>query len=1168
MSTEAQEVEIQTEEPIKQAPKFIHLNVRTKYSVLEGLCDFNKMFDACKEHNMPAVAMTDTDNFFGGVSFSLAAIGAGIQPIIGQSLPIANPKLDKDFRQQAPFHMQIIVQNEQGYKNFIQVVSNSHLDTVDTGIPQVPLDMLLKHHEGMILLTGSAEQSPLAYILNNHGYEKAKEYLQELKDTFGNRVYVELQRHNLPREKRIEADLIRLAYDLDVPLVATNEARFMKEEHSNGLEVMMAIHDSKVIADETRRSYSSAYYFKTPDEMCELFKDIPEALENTVQIAKRCGYRVPTGTAYMPKWTDKDGKDETTVLKEICATGFEQKMRDFVYPLCKTEVEKQETLKEYTARLEFELGILIQMGFSGYFIVVSDFCKWSKENGVPVGPGRGSGAGSLIAWVMDITGIDPIRYGLFFERFLNPERVSLPDFDIDFCQENRQKTIEYVQSFYGEDKVCAINAYGTLKPKGCVRDVGRVLGLNYGQVSKIAGLVPDDAKTIEKALIAEDRLRDMFDSDEEVRQLLEISAQIAGATRHTSLHAAGIIISPEPLTNLVPIHQDPRSSVPGTQFEGKYVEEAGMVKFDFLGLKTLTVIKYALDLIHESGVELDIEKIPFDDKPSYDLLCRGDSVGVFQVESGGMQDLLKKLQPRDIEELSAQVALYRPGPLDSGMLDDFVECKHGRQKAVYAHPVLEPILKTTFGVIVYQEQVMQIAQAYAGYTLGGADMLRRAMGKKKPEEMALQTDVFVKGAKDTLNIPEKDSKALFDLIAKFAGYGFNKAHSLAYAFIAYQTAFLKTHFREEFMAATMSLDCGNPEKLVKLKEDLDFGKIELLAPCINNSTARFEVENHDRVKKVRFALNAVKGSGDEPAKLITKEREENGEFKTIFDVMERLSPASMNKRLFEAFTYAGAFDCFNLDRGYIIANMETLLQYMNESSKEKESDQMSLFADSSAMEKPKLKDAPKFDPIDQLEAEEKSLGFFLSDHPLSVYEDELKALGKDLVQIKDLAELAKKTNKSTLKIAGSIADFYERRTAAGQMMAIVKISDFSGIQEVVLFPRQYAEFQHVLEDKQPVAITIRLKLNEKGLSVQGESIESLDKDIVNMSTIRLQVENHLSVPKLAGLISEQGSGGTSCLLYYNVEKVGTAVIKPVSHIKLDRKFMYKVKQLDGIEVLI
>jgi len=1170
MSEDKNAVE-QVVEEVKQEPKFIHLNVRSKYSVLEGLCDSDSVLKACKENNMPAVAITNKDNIFDGVQFTWAAGGAGIQPIIGQALAISNPELDKNLRPQSPFYVIALVQNEVGYKNFMQLTSKAFINSKTMDGPQISLDYLLEHNEGIIILTGSSETGPLSYFLNDKkDYTAAKSYLQKLKDGFEDRVYVELQRHGLLEEKLIEADLISLAYELDLGLVATNEARFMTREQSNGLEVMMAIHDTKVIADETRRSYSPEYYFKTPDEMCELFADIPEATENTVQIAKRCGFHIPTGMFYMPAWEDEEGlgRSEEELLKVQSQEGFEQKLRDFVFPDCKTEEEKVEIRKKYQDRLDFELGIINQMGFPGYFLVVSDFCKWSLNNGVSVGPGRGSGAGSLVAWCLDITAVDPIKYGLFFERFLNPERVSLPDFDIDFCQENRHKTIEYVQRFYGDDRVCAIITFGKLKAKGCIRDVGRVLGLGFGQVSKIAGLVPDDAKTIEKAINAEERLRDMYDADEDIRQMLDIAMQIEGSIRQTGVHAAGVIISPQPIVEVNPLFQDPGSDVPATQFEGKYVEPAGMVKFDFLGLKTLTTIKYALDLVHESGIELEIDKIPIDDAPTYELLCRGDSIGVFQVESAGMQDLLKRLQPRDIEQLSAQVALYRPGPLESGMLDDFVECRHGRQEAHYPHPCLEGILKETFGVIVYQEQVMQIAQVYSGYTLGGADMLRRAMGKKKPEEMAKQTGIFVEGAKKCHNVPEADSTALFNLIEKFAGYGFNKAHSLAYSIVSYQTAFLKTHYREEFMAASMTLDRGNPEKVITLKEDLDFAKIPLLAPCINHSTNRFEVETYDNVKHVRFALNAVKGSGDEAARLIAEERKTNGKFKDIFDVMERLNPACMNKRLFEVFTYSGGFDCFGHERGFLLANMDILLHYMQECSKERNSDQMSLFGDvADTLERPKLKHVDGLDQIEQLENEERVLGFFLSDHPLSAYAEELEKLKSELLDIKDLEEKAKRSTRGSVKIAGAIADFNEKKTQNGGRMGIVKVSDFTGVQEVAIFPAQYEAAKSVLEEGMPIAITARLKYNEGRLSVMAENIEALDSQTMNATAIRIRLTNHLAIAEVANLLEDQQNGGTACFINYDLEDVGDIVIKLAKYIKLNRKFFHSLKQIEGISLI-
>ena len=896
-------------------PGFVHLRVHSAYSLSEGAIRVKQLADLCARNDMPAVGIADTNNMFGALEVSLALAPGGVQPIIGCQLAVGRGDAGEGpGASKAPDQLVLLVMNETGYGNLLSLASQAHLATHSHEAPHVSHGDLEKRHEGLIALT-AGPSGAVGRLLSEDQGRLAETELRRLAGIFPGRLYVELMRHNLPEEDRIEADLVDLAYRLDIPLVATNEVFFATREMYEAHDALICIAEGAAVSRRDRRRLTPEHYFKSAEEMRELFADLPEAVDNTGVVARRCAYMPETRDPILPPYPHLDGRSEEEALRDMARDGLEKRLSGHVYTAEMGETAREEVANPYRERMEYELGVINQMGFPGYFLIVADFIQWAKQRGIPVGPGRGSGAGSVVAWALTITDLDPLRWGLLFERFLNPERVSMPDFDVDFCKDGRDDVIRYVQGQYGHDKVAQIITFGKLEARAVLRDVGRVLEMPYSQVDRICKLVPYNPAHpvgLRQAIDGEPLLQEMIAQDETVARLIDIALRLEGLYRHASTHAAGVVIGDRPLDALVPLYRDPRSVMPVTQFNMKYVEQAGLVKFDFLGLKTLTVLSRSVALLKQRDIDIDLSQIPLDDPGTYEMLCHGDTTGVFQLESSGMRDVIKKLRPDRFEDIIALVSLYRPGPMDN--IPSYVKRKHGEEEPDYMHPRIEGILKETYGIMIYQEQVMQIAQELSGYTLGGADLLRRAMGKKIQAEMDAQRKTFIDGAVER-GVDKGLAGYVFEQVNKFAGYGFNKSHAAAYALIAYQTAYLKANYPVEFMAASMTLDMGNAEKLNGFRSELGRLGIALLTPNINRSRAEFAVEAApEGGYAVRYALAAIKNVGQAAMNALVEEREANGSFEDLGDFADRLDGRVMNKRQLENLARAGAFDSLNPNR--------------------------------------------------------------------------------------------------------------------------------------------------------------------------------------------------------------------------------------------------------------
>lgn len=1044
---------------------FIHLRVHSAYSLAEGAIRVvegkgkvprKDLIKLCLQHDMPAVALTDKGNLFGALEFAMAASGAGIQPIIGCQVAVVRPEqiskppARKDLYDQ----LVLLVQNELGYRNLSALVTQSFVVT-DRPDPYVTYEEVARYAGGLIALSGGVD-GPIGRLLSEGQAEAAEARLKELKEVFYDRFYMEIGRHHGGEigiaEQKIEAAQIDLAYRHDIPLVATNDVHFGAQDMYEAHDALLCVADKVVLAEQNRRRLTPDHYFKSAAEMRTLFADIPEACDNTLVIAKRCAFMPEPRRPILPPFPMEVQRTEVEELVAQAQEGLKRRLDAL-------EITDR---KPYEDRLAFELDVIIKMGFPGYFLIVSDFIKWSKNNKVPVGPGRGSGAGSLVAWSLLITDLDPLRFGLLFERFLNPERVSMPDFDVDFCQERRELTIRYVQEKYGRDRVAQIITYGKMQARAVLRDVGRVLGMPYGYVDKICKLVPSNPAnpvTLQQALEMEPQLELMRQADTTVAQLMDTALKLEGLYRNASTHAAGVVIGDRPLVDLVPLYRDPDSPLPATQFNMKMVETAGLVKFDFLGLKTLDVIQNAVDLIKERGIDVDLANLKLDDEKSYVLLSRGDTTGVFQLESSGMRDVLRRLKPNRFEDIIALVALYRPGPMDN--IPKYIKCKNGEEKPDYLHPLLAPILTDTFGIMIYQEQVMQSAQFLAGYSLGGADLLRRAMGKKKPEEMAAQRANFVAGAVKN-GVDENQAGLIFDQIDKFAGYGFNKSHAAAYALIAYQTAWLKANYPVEFFAAAMNFEMNDTDKLGHYRQELVRNGISLLQPDINKSTANFRPEVQENGKgAIRYALAAIKGVGAAAMESLVAAREAKGPFKDLFDFAERIDPRVINRKQMEGLAMAGAFDPLCKSRAQVIAAIDVLLKYAHSTAQEKESGQASIFGVMDVAPRPSLPQVKAWDELTRLQKEYQSIGFYLSAHPLDNYTALLERMG--VVPISQVPARRQAQGTSRFKLAGIIMGRQERTSKSGNRFAFVQASDATGSFEVTVFSDLLASSRDALD---------------------------------------------------------------------------------------------------------
>ncbi|WIM13988.1 DNA polymerase III subunit alpha [Enhydrobacter sp.] len=1121
---------------------FVHLKVRSAYSLTEGANKVDKIVALAKENAMPAVAVTDRNNLFGALEFSQYAASNGVQPIIGCDLAIRRAEeggIAAAAKLPSVDWLTLLVQSEAGYVNLMRLVSRAHLDFKTGSLSALPLEELEGHTDGLIALTGSIG-SALGRLLAAGQAPAAAHQLERLQKMFEARLYIELQRHGEEAERRIEDPLIDLAYDKGLPLVATNDVHFPKAAMHEAHDVLLCIEQGAHIDDPNRRRLTPEHYFKSAEEMRRLFADLPEACDNTLVVARRCAYMPAPRKPILPSYTKLQGRSEGEALRALARSGLDELRR-------LGRLAPHIDFEKYGERLAYELDMIEKMGFAGYFLIVADFIQWAKDHDVPVGPGRGSGAGSLVAWSLKITDLDPLRWGLLFERFLNPERVSMPDFDIDFCQDKRDRVIRYVRDEYGHDRVAAIITFGKLQARAVLRDVGRVLGMPYGQVDRICKLVPNNPAnpvTLAKALETEQLLKDQYEADEEIRRLIDLALQLEGLYRNASTHAAGVVIGDRPLDELVPLYRDTdnKESLPATQFNMKWVETAGLVKFDFLGLKTLTVIEKACDLIGRDRI--DIAKLPLDDRKTFELLARGDGSGVFQLEGNGMRDVLRKLKPDRFEDIIAVVALYRPGPMEN--IPSYIKRKHGEETPDYLHPLLEGILKETYGIMIYQEQVMQIAQVLSGYTLGGADLLRRAMGKKIKSEMDAQRATFIEGAEKN-GVKKDKASSIFDQVDKFAGYGFNKSHAAAYALVCYQTAYLKANHPVEFFAATMTLDMGNVEKLNGYRRDLDKLGIELLPPDVTRSSAEFTVEaTADGRKAIRYALAAIKGVGRDAMARLVAEREASGPFKDLFDVAERLDQRVLNKRLVESLVKAGAFDTLNRNRAQTFGAIEALLRHSQATHEARGSSQNNLFGDDTAQRRPPLPKVPDWAPMERLQHEFSAIGFYLSSHPLAAYERSLQRLG--VVRAADLPALLARGVPGRIRLAGTVIDRMERVSAKGNRFAFVQCSDQSGAFELTCFSEVLSSKRQLLEAGQAILVSADGRLDGEQVKLMAQSVEKLEEAVAHAAAgLRIVISDPAALDALRKHLDGKRGRGRVTLVVPVTEEAEAEVVLPGSY---------------------
>lgn len=1155
-----------SQRPAVSTPGFVHLHVHSAYSLLKGSIKVAKLADLAKADHQPALALTDMDNMFGALEFSEKLAGSGIQPIVGVELAVDFGDQDPNARNAHQImmpRMVFLATREQGYNNLMRLNSRAFLETPVHQTPHIKLDWLKENADCVIALTGGPD-GPLAQALIADQQVLAAQRCEQLAGYFGDRLYIELQRHNIEKERRAEAGLIDLAYSKGLPLVAANEPYFAAAEDHEAHDALLCIAGGRIIAESDREQLTPDHRFKTRAEMAVLFADIPEALASTVEIAERCAYRPRTRKPILPRFTVGAGsnaeaaaQEETDELRRQAKEGLDRRLK--VHGLSQGRSEE-----DYRARLDFELSVIARMNYAGYFLIVSDFIKWAKTQGIPVGPGRGSGAGSLVAWVLTITDLDPLQFNLLFERFLNPERVSMPDFDIDFCQDRRGEVISYVQERYGRDQVAQIITFGTLQARGVLRDVGRVLQMPYGQVDKLTKLVPQNPAapvTLKQAIEDEPKLQAARDEDPIVAKAFDIAQKLEGLTRHASTHAAGIVIGDRPLSELVPMYRDPKSDMPVTQFNMKWVEPAGLVKFDFLGLKTLTVLDVACKLLKQRDIHVDLATTAITDAASYEMLARGEVVGVFQVESAGMRRALVDMRPDRFEDIIALVALYRPGPMAN--IPTYCARKHGDEEPEYLHPIIEPILKETFGVIIYQEQVMQIAQVMAGYSLGDADLLRRAMGKKIRAEMEKQRAIFVEGSVKN-GVPKGQADTIFDLLAKFADYGFNKSHAAAYALVSYHTAYMKAHYPVEFIAASMTLDMSNTDKLSEFRAEAQRLGIKVEAPNINRSGVVFEVGENT----IYYALAALKGVGASAVEQIVAERNKNGLFTSLADFASRVSPKAVNKRIIETLAAAGAFDTLDPHRARVHGGADSILAACQRANEAATSGQNDMFGGATDAPTVTLPQIDNWLAAEKLRKEYDAIGFFLSGHPLDDYAIALKRL-----RVQSWADFCKavKTGATAGKVAATVVSRQERRTKTGNKMGIMGLSDPTGHFEAVLFSEGLAQYREVLEPGAAVLLQLGAELQGEDVRARVVHAEPLDAAAAKTQKgLRIVMKDTKALDSLEKRLQRQtgpGSGGGDVSIVLRLD------LQTEVEFKLDGRYVVSpqiagaIKAVTGVEMV-
>ncbi len=1110
---------------------FVHLRLHSAYSLLEGALTIQKLAAMARADGAPALALTDSNNLFGALEFSEAVAEAGIQPIVGLTLALtfaaegetASPGSDLN-GPRADGRIALLAKDAQGYANLMRLSTEVYFAASESGVAVASIGQLADRAEGLIALTGGLE-GPVDAALAEGNAELARARIEALHAIFGDRLYVELQRHGLPQERAVEPQLLKLAYDLDLPIVATNEPYFATQADFEAHDALICIAEGSYVAVDERRRLSPEHYFKTGQQMRALFADLPEAVDNTIEIARRCAYRPLQRQPILPPFLT--GGEASTALGETEAAELRrQSEAGLKERTAQHGVAPGFDAAAYAERLAFELDVITGMNYQGYFLIVADFIKWAKAQNIPVGPGRGSGAGSLVAYALTITDLDPIRFGLLFERFLNPERVSMPDFDIDFCQDRRDEVIAYVRERYGAHRVAHIITFGKLQARAVLRDVGRVLQMPYGQVDRLCKLVPMNPAnpvTLPQAIAAEPRLQEARDAEPIVAKLLDIGQRLEGLYRHASTHAAGVVIADRPLIDLVPLYRDARAQLPATQFSMKWAEAAGLVKFDFLGLKTLTVIETARKLIARRGVDIDPGKLPLDDPATFELLQKGDTVGVFQLEGQGMRDALRKLKPDRFEDIIAIVALYRPGPMDN--INSYVNRKHGREGIESLHDTIAPILSETYGVIIYQEQVMQIAQVLSGFSLGEADLLRRAMGKKIKKEMAAQKTRFVEGAVGN-SVERSRAEYIFELVAKFAGYGFNKSHAAAYALIAYQTAYLKANYPTEFLAASMTLDMSNADKLNGFAQEARRLGLRIEPPSINRSEVGFIPSEG----AIRYSLAALKNVGRHTVEHVCAERAARGPFRELRDFAQRIDPHAVNKRALETLAASGALEELGVDRATAFANVDRILALAQQAHRDKEAGQGALFSPAmppSGQGKDRRKQdfppAKPWVPTDRLSKEFEAVGFFLTGHPLDDYSDVLEALGADT-----WLEFAAKarTRRVVGTLAGTVLHARERKGKSGNAYAFVAFSDPTGQFEAVVFSEALAASRALLEPGTAVLVDVEAEADGETVKVRVQRLTSLEKAAeARHAGMKVYVEDTRALAALAEQVGGEGGQG-------------------------------------------
>ena len=1103
---------------------FVHLRVHSAFSLLEGAIQPDELVRLCTKHRMPAVAVTDTNNLFGLYDISDALTKAGVQPIVGCQVMLQERRSGTQTRGPAGV-LALLVQSEVGYANLMKLASEAHLGVQPGEAPHITWEQLEQRHDGLIALTGGPKGLIDKLVVAGQ-IEAADAAIARLKTIFPNRLYIELQRHGLTDEVAAEPHLVGLAYTNELPLVASNEPYFGKADMFAAHDALLCIADSSFVMQDERRRESPDHYFKSAEEMTKLFADVPEAIENTIEIAKRCAFIPKKRSPILPPFKPTSGLSPEEEMRAQAEAGLKARLETYG-----TFVAE----KEYWDRLAYELDIISRMKFAGYFLIVSDFMKWTRAQGIPVGV-RGSGAGSIVAWALEITALDPLRFGLVFERFLNPERISMPDFDIDFCQDRRGEVIRYVQEKYGHDRVAQIITFGTLQARAAIRDVGRVLQMPQGQVDRIAKMIkvqPGQSITLRQAIEQEPRLQQMENEEEAVARLFEIAGQLEGLYRHASTHAAGVVIGDRPLDEIVPLYRDPSSDMPVTQFDYENDEKAGLVKFDFLGLKTLTVIAETEKLIAKRhNIRVKTEEVAFDDKKSFEQLSKGASTGIFQLESTGMRDLIRKMKPDRIEDLIALVALYRPGPMD--MIPVYIACKHGREKPFYLHPSLEPILSDTYGVMTYQEDVMLIARELAGYSLGQADELRRAMGKKIKEQMDAHHQRFIEGAARQKNIPADVADQIFEQAKKFAGYGFNKAHAAAYAQVAYQTAWLKANYPIEFFCASMTLDIGSPERLSIFRQEAERLGITVAPPDINASGSLFlPGKRPDGSEVIHYALSAVRNVGRAAMDHVIEMRGQGGPFRSLFDFARRVDAKFVNRRILENLVAAGAFDSLNSNRAQVHGAIDMMLGEASMTTRERESAQVNLFGEVETQRDPVLPQVNAWTTPERLSREFAAIGFYLSAHPLDEFAQLLSRL-----RVVPYVELAsdKRHEDRLVKLAGSVISRKDRRTRDDKRMSHIGFSDSSGMFEAVAFAEVLAQAGALLEPGTAVVLDVATRWDGDELKLQVMGVQGLNEAAAQTGAgLRIFIDD----PKPLASVSERlkGKNGKGIVtLVFPVEK--------------------------------